>query len=98
MTHFQQNPLASLAGKEIVTIEDYQDSIKIERGVKKALTLPKSFVLKYIFEDGGWFVLRPSGTEPKLKIYVAIKGNTLEEASELIKNVKAEVLEIIDQI
>ena len=98
MTHFQQNPLASLAGKEIVTIEDYQDSIKIERGVKKALTLPKSFVLKYIFEDGGWFVLRPSGTEPKLKIYVAIKGNTLEEANELIKNVKAEVLAIIDQI
>ncbi len=98
MTHFQQNPLTTLAGKEIVTIEDYQDSIKLEHGVKKALTLPKSFVLKYIFEDGGWFVLRPSGTEPKLKIYVAIKGNTLEEANELIKNVKAEVLAIIDQI
>ena len=98
MTHFQQNPLKSLAGKEIVTIEDYQDSVKLERGIKSELTLPKSFVLKYIFEDGGWFVLRPSGTEPKLKIYVAIKGNTLAEAEELIKNVKAEVLAIIDQI
>ena len=98
MTHFQQNPLASLAGKDIVTIEDYQDSVKLENGVKSKLTLPKSFVLKYIFEDGGWFVLRPSGTEPKLKIYVAIKGNTLAEAEELIKNVKAEVLAIIDQI
>lgn len=98
MTHFQQNPLNALAGKEIVTIEDYQDSVKFERGVKSQLTLPKSFVLKYVFEDGGWFVLRPSGTEPKLKIYVAIKGNTLEEANELIKNVKAEVLAIIDKI
>lgn len=98
MTHFQQNPLNELAGKEIVTIEDYQDSIKIEHGVKSKLTLPQSFVLKYIFEDGGWFVLRPSGTEPKLKIYVAIKGNTLEEANELIKNVKTEVLAIIDKI
>ena len=98
MTHFQKNPLSKLAGKDIVTIEDYQDSIKIENGVKSKLTLPKSFVLKYIFDDGGWFVLRPSGTEPKLKIYVAIKGNTLEEAQELIKNVKAEVLAIIDQI
>ena len=72
--------------------------MKLENGVKTKLTLPQSFVLKYIFEDGGWFVLRPSGTEPKLKIYVAIKGNTLEEANELIKNVKAEVLAIIDQI
>ena len=98
MTHFQQNPLSRLAGKDIVTIEDYQDSIKLENGIKSKLTLPKSFVLKYIFEDGGWFVLRPSGTEPKLKIYVAIKGNTLEEANELIKNVKAEVLAIIDRI
>ena len=98
MTHFQQNPLKELAGKEIVTIEDYQDSIRLERGVKSKLTLPKSFVLKYIFEDGGWFVLRPSGTEPKLKIYVAIKGNTLDDANELIKRVKAEVLTIIDQI
>ncbi len=98
MTHFQQNPLKELAGKEIVTIEDYQDSIRLERGVKSKLTLPKSFVLKYIFEDGGWFVLRPSGTEPKLKIYVAIKGNTLDDANELIKRVKAEVLAIIDQI
>ena len=98
MTHFQQNPLTKLAGKDIVTIEDYQDSVKLENGVKSKLTLPKSFVLKYIFEDGGWFVLRPSGTEPKLKIYVAIKGNTLEEANELIKNVKSEVLAIIDRI
>ena len=90
--------MKELAGKEIVTIEDYQDSIRLERGVKSKLTLPKSFVLKYIFEDGGWFVLRPSGTEPKLKIYVAIKGNTLDDANELIKRVKAEVLAIIDQI
>lgn len=98
MTYFQQNPLTKLAGKDIVTIEDYQKSIKTQNGVTSKLTLPKSFVLKYIFDDGGWFVLRPSGTEPKLKIYVAIKGNTLEEANELIKNVKHEILAIIDKI
>ena len=40
-----------------------------ENGKEEKLTLPKSFVLKYIFDDGGWFVLRPSGTEPKYKIY-----------------------------
>ena len=86
MTHFQQNPLKELAGKEIVTIEDYQDSIRLERGVKSKLTLPKSFVLKYIFEDGGWFVLRPSGTEPKLKMYYAVKGSSFENANNMMKS------------
>ena len=84
--------------KDIVTIEDYQDSVKLENGVKSKLTLPKSFVLKYIFEDGGWFVLRPSGTEPKLKIYIAIKGNTQKEAEQFINQLKSEILSMIDEI
>ena len=59
---------------------------------------PQSFVLKYIFDDGGWFVLRPSGTEPKLKIYIAIKGKTEEESRALIATLKQEILNIIDRI
>ena len=55
-------------------------------------------VLKYIFDDGGWFALRPSGTEPKLKIYIAIKGKTKEEATNLIINLKKEILCMIDNI
>ena len=55
-------------------------------------------VLKYIFDDGGWFVLRPSGTEPKLKIYIAIKGKTREEATNFIATLKAEILNMIDNI
>ena len=98
MRYFQSADLTSLAGKHIKTFEDYDKLIKTENGKESKLTLPQSFVLKYIFDDGGWFVLRPSGTEPKLKIYIAIKGKTEEESRALIATLKQEILNIIDRI
>lgn len=98
MTTFQSLKLTSLAGKKIKIIEDYELSERYEENQTTSITLPKSFVLKYIFDDGGWFVLRPSGTEPKLKIYIAIKAKTEELAKSFIDNVKKEILEIIDNI
>lgn len=98
MRYFQNANIKSLAGCHIKTFEDYDKLVKIEDGKEEKLTLPNSFVLKYIFDDNGWFVLRPSGTEPKLKIYIAIKEKTKEKASQLIDNLKKEILNIIDQI
>ena len=98
MTTFQGKQLKELGGKQIVRFEDYDRSLAYTNGVESQLTLPKSFVLKYIFEDGGWFVLRPSGTEPKLKIYIAIKGNTQQEAEQFINQLKSEILSMIDEI
>lgn len=49
------------------------------------IELPKANVIKFILEDEGWVYLRPSGTEPKLKIYGGFKGNTLEESRESLK-------------
>ena len=90
--------LTEMAGKKIHIIEDYDKLERHENGTCTKLTLPQSFVLKYIFDDGGWFVLRPSGTEPKLKIYIAIKGKTREEATNFIATLKAEILNMIDNI
>jgi len=98
MRTFQDMKLSEICGKHIKTIEDYDKLEKLEDNEVSPLTLPKSFVLKYIFDDGGWFVLRPSGTEPKLKIYIAIKGKTKEEAVNLIASLKQEILRIIDNI
>nr|MCW5197990.1 hypothetical protein [Clostridium perfringens] len=49
-------------------------------GEELEIKLPKSNVLKYILEDNSWFVIRPSGTEPKIKVYLAIEANSLEES------------------
>ncbi len=98
MRHFQNMQLNEIAKKHIKAFEDYDKKIKVEDHKVSTLTLPQSFVLKYIFDDDGWFVLRPSGTEPKLKIYIAIKGKTYLEAKTLIANLKQEILKIIDNI
>ena len=98
MSYFQNATITSMGGKPIVTVEDYDKSISVTNGVETPITLPKSLVLKYIYEDGGWFALRPSGTEPKLKIYIAIKDKDKASAEAFIENLKAEVMEIINKI
>jgi phosphoglucomutase len=61
------------------------------------LDLPKSNVLKFILEDNSWFVVRPSGTEPKMKIYLSVTGNSLEDSEEKMKKFESKVKEVIDQ-
>lgn len=93
--HFQNNHYQVIANKKIKAIEDYDKSIRYIDGKEEKITLPKSLVIKYIFEDGGWFVLRPSGTEPKLKIYVSVKDMNEQIANEFAINVKRELLQIL---
>ena len=98
METFQKNHLEEVCGKKIVRIEDYKLSKAFENGVESELTLPKSFVLKYIFEDGGWFVLRPSGTEPKLKIYIAIVEKTKETANKFISELQDKLQKMVEEV
>ena len=98
MRTFQKMKLTEIAGAHIKVFEDYDRLERIEEGKISSLTLPQSFVLKYIFDDGGWFVLRPSGTEPKLKIYIAIKASSYRKAQEFIEQLKKAILEIIENI
>ena len=60
--------------------------------------LPKSNVLKYFLEDGSWIAVRPSGTEPKLKFYVAVKGQDESESAGKIANIESDINKIIDQV
>ena len=58
--------------------------------------LPKSDVLKFFLENDGWFAVRPSGTEPKIKFYFGIRGNSAEESKKILMKLKESVLSFSD--
>lgn len=62
------------------------------------IKLPKSNVLKYILEDDSWFVVRPSGTEPKMKIYLSVVGKSLKDSEEKLNSFKNSVMNRINNI
>ena len=76
----KDNP-TQIAGYKVVSIEDYQTSVKTQGDHTSTIDLPKSNVLKYYLEDGSWIAARPSGTEPKCKFYFSIKGQNQEDAA-----------------
>ncbi len=100
MENFRENKLSLLAGKSIPYVYDYKLGIalNLSDGSTEKLDYPKSDVLKFSLEDGSWFVLRPSGTEPKLKVYFSTKGENKAEAINILENAKKEVLNLIDRV
>ena len=81
MAEFRGNPLKSIAGIGVSSIEDYNSGTRqLADGTVENLTLPKADVVKYILEDGSWVCIRPSGTEPKCKVYFGVRKETNEEA------------------
>ncbi len=97
MSHFRDNP-PKLEGKFLIGYDDILKGIRVEDGIKSKIELPKSDVLKYIFEDDTWIVFRPSGTEPKIKIYYGTKQNTLSEAKSYLQEINQSILKQIDEI
>jgi len=94
MATFRDQPPKTVAGIKVLTIEDYklQEKLNLEIDSKEKLLLPPSNVLKYWLEDGSWFCLRPSGTEPKIKFYFGVKGICHDEAADKLKGIKSDIL------
>lgn len=94
----RNDPISNVDAVNIVTRLDYKLSIEENtvNNTKSTIDLPKSNVLKYILEDGSYFVVRPSGTEPKMKVYLAVKSSSLENADKDIATFKEKVMEIIN--
>ena len=89
----------TIKNNKIVKKLDYRVGIEVDltKNNEKIIELPKSNVLKFVLEDGSWFVVRPSGTEPKMKIYLSVKGDCLENASKKIIELKKDVMAIVDE-
>ena len=100
LSTFREQPPLSIAGKDVVSAEDYLTGKRtlLKENKRETIDLPKSNVLKYFLEDGSWFCLRPSGTEPKVKFYFAVKGRTNEESEALLNQLTDEVMKKIDDI
>ena len=94
----RNDPIAEVDGIKVVKNFDYKLSVETDavNNVKSDIDLPKSNVLKYILSDDSYFVVRPSGTEPKMKVYLAVKGNSLENSEAEILRFKEKVMEIIN--
>ncbi|MFT8347616.1 phospho-sugar mutase [Clostridium saccharoperbutylacetonicum] len=94
----RNDPLNEVDGVKIVKRLDYKLSIEEDtvNNIKTTIDLPKSNVLKYILENGSYFVVRPSGTEPKMKVYLAVKSNSLDNAGKDIAEFKEKVMEKIN--
>ncbi|MDU5111784.1 MAG: phospho-sugar mutase [Clostridium sp.] len=90
--------LTEVNGNKIVKKYDYKLSIEedVLTGEKKEINLPKSNVLKFVCDNDFWFVVRPSGTEPKMKAYVAVEGNGLKDSEEKLLGFKEEIVKIIN--
>ena len=91
--------LVEVNGVKVRTKYDYKLSTEedVETGDKKEINLPKSNVLKFVLDNGAWFVIRPSGTEPKMKAYIAVEGNSLKDSDTKLESFKSEVVKLINE-
>ena len=82
ISNMRENYNEMFEGTPLTVVEDYKKSLRtnIRSGETEKIELPASNVLKFIFDDESWLVLRPSGTEPKVKIYLSARGNCCQEA------------------
>ncbi|CAK4835248.1 unnamed protein product [Aphanomyces euteiches] len=88
MDEWREHPPELVNGIKVTTILDYSKGID---------DLPTENVLKYVLADHSWFCLRPSGTEPKIKVYFAVCGATGEESASQLQAIVNEVMARVDQ-
>ncbi len=88
MQDWRANAPVELNGLQVVKVEDFSQGL---------YGLPVENVLKYTLEDDSWFCLRPSGTEPKIKVYFAVRGTSGEGAASAIQGLVQTVMSRVDQ-
>lgn len=98
MENIRSNPLKEIAGIQVEKIENYVTSERLDvaTGETEPIHLPKENMMKFILEENAWVCFRPSGTEPKLKYYYGVCGETKEESAAKLEKIKREVDEMME--
>ena len=92
MAKFRNNAPKEWNTTAITVVEDFKaQTATAADGTVTNLTTPPSDVLKYTLADGSWIAVRPSGTEPKIKFYIAVVGESNEDSQAMIANIEAEI-------
>ena len=89
MEEFRKEGIQEIGEMSLVKTIDYKED---DTG------LPKSNVLKYYYDNGSWFALRPSGTEPKIKLYIYSVGKTWDDSEEILKQIETIAKEKMDSV
>ena len=94
LNNLRENPLEVIGNYKVLEFRDYQEEkiININTKEERKTDLPKSNVLYYELENDAWCCIRPSGTEPKIKCYVGVKGENEEQANNMLKQLEEEML------
>lgn len=90
MDDLRNNPPSEIGKYKVISVGDYNSQVihNNETGKETSSNLPKSNVLYYELEDDAWCCVRPSGTEPKIKFYMGVKENSMEEAEKELQNIE----------
>lgn len=98
MSKYREGHALQYGSKKVLRVANYLSGeiTDVINGTVSSTFLPCSNALKLYLEGDNWFCLRPSGTEPKLKIYFGVKEQTPQKAAELMKHLKEEVLKDLE--
>lgn len=98
MNSFRANPPKAFGEFKVTAFRDYETDTVIKADGSKGKTgLPKSNVLYFDLENDCWCCMRPSGTEPKIKFYMGVKGESLEDAGKLLQDLTEDVLSLVEE-
>lgn len=100
LSNLRTNPPIKIGGYDVQRVRDYQNDTIVDKttGAVVPTGLPNSNVLYYELSDDAWLCVRPSGTEPKVKFYYGIKGNSQQDADAKSEALGKEVLSMIDKM
>lgn len=97
MDQLRSNPPKNFGDLQVVSMRDYESGeiTDLATGAKSATGLPKSNVLYFDLTNDSWCCARPSGTEPKIKFYMGVKGSSLEDAKEKVEKLTADLKAVL---